>query len=596
VRAAAPGPVWLIVFFASACASVSAPTGKAPPAPVADRIFVGGPVVTVDPEDRVVEALAIRDGRILAVGSEAEVLVHRGETTRVTDLAGRALLPGFFDAHGHITQVAALAAAADIAPPPVGPVTSIPRLQAVLREHIAETAAPTGGFVLGFGYDDSLLDERRSPTRDELDAVSTEHPIVILHVSLHLGVANSAALALAGVDASTPDPAGGVFRRRPGTREPDGVLEEHALYAVLGILPTPDLDTRLELLDLAQARYAAAGFTTAQDGATGAADFALLEAAAARGRLVVDVVSYPHWMQADAILARSAGVGVRAGRLEIGGAKLVLDGSPQGKTAWLTRPYLVPPPGQPADYRGYPAMPDAAADRFVAEFFARDVPVIAHANGDAAADQLLDAVARAADAHGNTDRRTVLIHAQTVRPDQLDRMVALGVTPSYFVSHTFFWGDWHRDSVLGPERAARISPAASSAARGLRFSFHADAPVTPPDPLRLVQAGVRRETRSGAVLGPDERVSPMQAIRSVTYDAAWQTFEEDDKGSLEPGKRADLVVLSDDPLSVPSETLVDLEVVETIKDGVTIHPRPLSSGRDAARTVPAPSAARQSAQ
>lgn len=370
-------PAFLV---ALACGDPPAPTSEYAALPAADRIFLGGPIFTVDAEDRIVDALAIRDGRIVAVGSEPTVLAHRGPGTRVTDLDGGGLLPGFFDSHGHITQVAALSSAENLAPPPAGDVTSITAIQSALRARIERDATPPGVWVLGRGYDDSLLDEQRSPTRDDLDAVSTEHPIVILHVSLHLAVANGAALARAGVDASTADPPGGVYRRRPGSREPNGVLEEHAMYAVLGALPVPDLETRLAGLDAAQARYAAVGVTTAQDGATGIADFAVLRAAAERGRLFVDVVSYPVWMQADAILAEAGGVGA-------------------------------------------------------------------------------------------------------------------------------------------------------------------------------------------------ERVPVRQAIRALTIDGAWQAFAEHEKGSLEPGKRADLVILSDDPLSVPPDRLADLRVVETIKDGRTIHPR-----------------------
>ena len=533
----------------------------------ADRIYRGGPVVTVDANGRIAEALAVRGEYILAVGSEADVGAHAGPTTEIVELAGRALLPGFIDAHGHVTQVGRLAAAVNVASPPVGPITNVAELQAALRERVAQT--PAGGWILGAGYDDALLLEGRHPTRDDLDAVSTEHPIALLHVSLHLAAANSAALAAASVSAETPDPKGGVIRRRAGTREPNGVLEETAMMAIVGALPVPTLEESFALLESGIARYVQAGFTTAQDGATGAEEWKLLRAAAEADRLAIDVVSYPNFMEAEAILAGTV-PGGEYGRLKLGGLKLILDGSPQGKTAWLSEPYLVPPDGQEAGYAGYPWMKDEEAARVAAGAYERGLQLIAHANGDAAADQLFAAVEHAQEKHGAGDRRTVLIHAQVLREEQLDRIDALGIVPSFFVSHVFFWGDWHRDSVLGPERAVRISATASAKRRGIRFTLHNDAPVTPPDALRLLASATLRTTRSGVVLGPQQRIPVADALRAVTLDAAYAHFEEGMKGSLEVGKLADLVILSESPLTAEPASLTDIRVLETVKAGKTL--------------------------
>jgi predicted amidohydrolase YtcJ len=544
---------------------------------VADRIYVNGPVLTVDAGNDVAQALAVAGGRIAAVGSRDEVLAWQGPDTEVVDLAGRALAPGFIDAHGHLTQVARLAAAVNVASPPVGPVTSIPELQSALRQAIESKGIPSGTWVIGAGYDDALLAEHRHPGRADLDAVSLEHPIALLHVSLHLAALNSAALALAGIGPSTPDPPGGRIRRVAGSREPNGGLEESALFLLLKVLPTPDLEQSLVLLDRAQQLYASHGLTTAQDGATMPSDWELLRAAADRDRLVIDVVAYPLSPDGDAILEGDFPLREYQGRLKLGGAKLLLDGSPQGKTAWLTEPYFVPPPGEGPDYRGYPALPDDVVEQRISDYASRGIQVLAHANGDAAADQMIRAVAAAQSAlppgERIADQRPVMVHAQTVREDQLDRMQELGIVPSFFESHVFYWGDWHRDSVLGPERAARISPAASALRRKMHFTLHNDAPVVPPDVLRLISAAVNRTTRSGAVLGPDQRIPPAAALRAVTYDAAWQNFEEDQKGSLEPGKLADLVILSANPLTVDPTKLTDIEVVETIKEGKTIYRR-----------------------
>jgi predicted amidohydrolase YtcJ len=327
--------------------------------------------------------------------------------------------------------------------------------------------------------------------------------------------------------------------------------------------PLADLTAALD-------RYASFGITTVQDGAISEPSISLLQDAANAGLIDLDVVIYPVVGNAD--LAAVAGMvfGIYRNRLKFGGVKMVLDGSPQGKTAYLSRPYHVPPPGQSLDYRGYPIHPDDEVRAMVKAYLDVGLPIIAHANGDAAAEQLIDAVAAA---KVESDHRTVMIHAQTVREDQLDRMARLGIIPSYFSAHAFYWGDWHRNSVLGAERANRISPARSTVDRGMRFTVHNDAPIVPPDMIRLLWATTNRITRSDRVLGADQRIPTIEALRAMTSHAAYQYFEEDRKGTLTAGKLADLVVLSEDPLLVPTAELERLEVLETWSHGRQVYAR-----------------------
>lgn len=552
---------------AALCLAAPAAAAATPP----DRILSGATVITVNTAQPQAEAIAIRDGKIVAVGSDADVLALAGPETSVERLDGKTVLPGFIDAHGHLSMQARISFMRNLAPAPVGTVRNIADLQREMRVQVGHPATKLSGWAIGFGYDDSLLAEERHPTREELDAVSRETPVVVLHASLHLASANSKALEMAGITAETPNPPGGVIRRQDGSQEPDGVLEETAMHMLFGALPQPTIEQGLLTLGAAQQTYAKHGITTAQEGAADKATVAMLQEAARRGALNIDVVAYPTWMDADEILTSTAPGGYD-GRLKIGGVKLVLDGSPQGKTAWLSHPYHVPPEGLAADYRGYPMIqPDEVRSR-IADYAKKGWPVIAHANGDAASELLIDSVAAVGDERKDKDHRTVMIHAQTVRPDQLDRMAQLGMIPSFFVAHTFFWGDWHRESVLGEERAERISPAKSAGKKGIRYTFHNDSPVVPPDMMRLIWTGVNRKTRSGEVLGWQERVTPQEAIEAVTISAARQNFEEDQKGSIEIGKRADLVVLADNPLTVAPEAIADIAVVETIKDGRTIFP------------------------
>jgi predicted amidohydrolase YtcJ len=539
----------------------------------ADVVYIDGDVVTVDDRRPSAEAVAIGGGRILAVGSAEEALACAGPGTRVVDLHGLALLPGFVDGHGHLTQVAAELDGADLQPPPAGGTRSIEDIVVALRRRRDALSAPHK-HILGAGYDDAILEEGCHPTKEDLDRVSTEHPVWAVHASRHMAVGNSLALAQAGIEAATPDPEGGVIVRRPGTREPTGLLQEAAWAHVKLTLLPPVAEHRFpELVRRAAAHYARFGITTAQDGATDIAGMRMLTAAAEAGALPIDVVGYTLAVVAGQLRAEEAryGAGYRR-RFRVGGVKIIVDGSLQGKTAWLSRPYHVPPPGEGPDYAGFPFLPgDRRVEEVCENCFRGGRQLLAHANGDEAAEQVIRAVARAKEKLGRADRRPVLVHAQTVRDDQLDRMRRLGIVPSFFPAQCFFWGDWHMDSVLGPERAARINPGRSALRHGLRFSIHNDAPVVPPNVLFLMWAAVNRVSRGGQVVGPDERLTPAEALRAVTIDAAYQHFEEADKGSIEVGKLADLVVLSENPLRVAPDAIKDIEVLATLKEGAPVY-------------------------
>ena len=554
-------PALLAVASLVACAQAGEPAA----AVAAGAVYLGAHILTLDPALPRARSLAVRGEQIVCVAADEACKRHIAPETRVVELNDRALVPGFIDAHGHVAMLAGFVDHANLSSPPVGPVTSIAGLQATLRTHLAAHTPAAGGWMFGWGYDDSLLTEQRHPTRDDLDAVSRDVPIAVLHVSAHLAAANSAALAAAGISALTPDPPGGHIRRREGSREPNGVMEEAALVAVLGkspVIAPPSPAQLARALEL----YAANGFTLVQDGASGPGDIAALERFAREGSPQLDVVYFPAVRDPEQALP-AAPLREFRGRVAWGGLKLVLDGSPQGKTAYLTQPYHVPPPGQGAGYRGYPMVPAQFVEATLARLLPAGVPVIAHANGDAAADMLIEAVAKAAALAPGKDHRTVMIHAQTLRDDQLDRMRALGMIPSFFSAHAFYWGDWHRDSVLGVARAMRISPTRSALERGIPFTIHNDAPVVPPDAIRLLWATSNRLTRSGRVLGAEQRIGIEDALRALTANGAHQYFAERERGTLSPGKLADLVVLSQNPLAMEREKLLELRVLETVSRG-----------------------------
>ena len=536
------------------------------PAAALDSLWIGD-VMTLDSQQPRAGAVAVVDGRIVAVGEPDVLLARATASTRIERFEGT-LMPGFVDAHGHLWLTGLASLFANLLPPPDGRVADLSELQAALRSWVeGETLEVDGGWIVGMGYDDAFLAEKRHPTRADLDAVSSTRPVLVVHQSWHLGALNSVALARLGIDADTVDPEGGYYRR-DAAGEPTGVLEEIALHEVAGaVLGSLDAALAVEIVHRGVETYVAHGFTTAQDGATSAPMLAALRAAAGTGDgLAIDVIAYP---QIDVMMGDDPPTvpSNYVGGLRLGGTKLLLDGSPQGRTAWLTAPYHVVPEGRDEDYRGYPIAPDARVATQVDRAFAEGWPILAHANGDAAADQLIAAVRAATERYGSGDRRTVMIHAQTVREEQLDAMAELGIVPSFFSAHTFYWGDWHRDSVLGPVRAERISPTRSALERGMRFTVHHDAPVIAPDPLRVLHATVNRRTRSGEILGPEQRVDVQTAILATTKWAAWQAFEAEEKGTIEAGKLADFTLLSGDPLATPSEQLLELHVVGTVKRG-----------------------------
>ena len=541
-------------------------------------LYSGGSILTMEGDaPAYVEALLVRDGRIAFAGSKAEAEILAGSARRV-DLAGKTLLPGFIDGHGHIFQAGFQRAAVNLYPDPDGPGNDIPSLVSAIKAWHARADSPlmSTGWIVGFGYDDSRLAEKRHPTATELDAVSKDMPVLIMHQSGHLGVANHKALELMGYNANSPDPAGGVIRREADGRSPNGVLEESAFflgaYRSIGVL---DDATNAKVAIAGIEAYASAGFTTAQEGRSNGSTAEAWRALATAGQVPIDVAVYPD-IQTDAeYLAREGTSTTYDHHVRIAGAKLSLDGSPQGKTAWLTRPYLVPPHGQQASYAGYPAISDPAERaRLVELAFRNHWQLLVHCNGDAAAQAMIDAVAQAEVVYGIGDRRPVMIHAQTVRRDQLERMRELGIIPSFFTLHAFYWGDWHREETLGRERSEQISPTATALRLGMRFSTHNDAPVTPPNALAIVDATVNRTSRSGELMGGNERVSPYIALKSVTEWAAWQYFEEQAKGTLTKGKLADFVVLDGNPLQVEPARIRDIRVLETIKEGETVFRAP----------------------
>jgi predicted amidohydrolase YtcJ len=595
---------------ARASGAMAALLAFALPASAEQAVYFGGDILTMaGARPAYVEALVVKDGKIDFAGRKADALERAGAEAKRIDLMGKTLLPGFIDAHGHIVDYTLRWVAPDLSPPPVGDVTSIADIQGKIAKFIVDTKATPDTLILSQGYDDGLIAEKRHPVRADLDTISADIPIVVIHSSGHLVVANSAALKKVGYTKDTKDPPGGVIRR-DANGEPNGVLEEKAAYAILPLVKPPAPAEQMRYFEEIQAWYASLGVTTAQDGISSPANIAFLREASRQDKLILDIVSYPMWTLFEKVMSgeqkldnveiyppgsmANAGrglasdapttakpdldtakakikIGLYEGHYKIGGVKLSADGSPQGKTAYMTKPYVHPPEGQPRDYRAYPVIEQPEMDRWFEASYKYNVPLLVHVNGDAAIDVLIASVEKARAKHGAKDMRPVAIHAQFARHDQIDRMKKLGIFPSFFSAHAYFWGDWHINETMGKDRAFGLSPMAYAGSKDVKFSNHTDSPVVPPDMLMLTWTAVNRLSRTGVIVGPNERATPYVALKALTDWAAWQYFEEKTKGTLEAGKRADMVVLLSNPLRVDPAAIKDISVIETIKDGKTIY-------------------------
>ena len=539
-------------------------------------LYHNGDIITMEGDSPAyVEAVVVKDGRILFAGSKAEALKQAGSGHTEIDLQGRFMAPGFIDAHGHNFGAGFQKLAVNLLPPPDGSVTDIPSLIRVTRQWYSDLQqqGKAPGVIVGFGYDDSQLKEKRHPVASELDSISTTIPVLLIHQSGHLQAINHEALRVVGFDAQTPDPQGGVIRREKDGKIPNGVLEETAgAMASIKLLSKIDSSLNAKIIKAGLQAYKEFGFTTLQEGAAMPSMVEAYQSLSRAGEMDVDVAAYPVLVASRELMDKQGASSTYSGHFRIAGIKITQDGSPQGKTAYLSKPYKVPPAGQPLEYRGYPSMPrQSQLDSLVEYAFARNWQVLMHCNGDAAGDMMITSVRHANDKLGAGDRRPVMIHAQTARYDQLDSMKQLGIIPSFFSMHTFYWGDWHRDETLGQERAFRISPARTAYNKGLIFTEHHDAPVGLPSSIMILHTAVNRTSRTNSVIGEAEKLTPYLALLSLTRYSAYQYFEEKSKGTITAGKLADLVILDRNPLKVDPADIIRIKVMETIKEGKTVY-------------------------
>lgn len=545
------------------------------------QLYYGGTIITVDERNSTAEAVLVGDGVIVAVGRTATLMRRALPSTERIDLDGLVMMPGFVDSHSHISMVGKFA---DLSP--AEGVVNIDSLVAIGRREADKwytkskeaSTLDEGDWFVATGYDNTVFPNAAKPTADDLDKISTMFPVVVVHASNHTAVVNHRGLEVLGYrKGSAATDRFGALIGRDSNGNPNGQIDEDAffrLYYDPEVMTDPlktNTDDPVELLKSAVDLYAFYGITTAQDGAGSPIPQTVEELYARGDSLKIDIVDYgsPQIMEGRSSEARYRD------RIKEAGVKLILDGSPQAKTAWLQEPYYIVPDGMAPDYRGTGSMSDEELYRQLREAVENGWQVYAHTNGSAAIDQFLRIWQRVRRDTGSIDDlRPVLIHAQTITEEELDRAEAEGVNVSFFADHTYYWGDYHLTSTLGPERGSQISPLRSATKRNINVTLHQDSPVVPPNMLRTIQNAVLRRTRDGREIGPNQAITPMEAIRMLTINGAYQYFEEQTKGSIEVGKLADFVILSANPLTVAPDKIENIRVVATIKEGSFIYLNP----------------------
>ena len=534
-------------------------------------VYYNGDIITmVGDSPNYVEAIVEKGGKIIFTGSSEEAMKIAGKGHEMINLEGKTLVPGFIDGHCHFSNFGGQAIGAQLLASPDANVDDMEMLISVLKQWNTPENRALTGWIFGTGFDDSVLAEKRFPTKHDLDKVSTEFPIMITHISGHFAVVNSKGLELLGIDAKSKDPEGGIIRREKNSSEPNGVLEELAAipYMLQAIAPKSE-EAIIKFFESGQEMALSYGYTTAQEGRA-MQNHEMLAAMAEKDKFKIDVVSYIDYMFVDKYMDSKWNSKNYTNNYRIGGMKVTLDGSPQGRTAWRTEPYLIPPEGMPHNYSGYPAIPsDSVLSSIYEKGFKNNWQILSHTNGDAAVDQLIRTMKPLKEKYGNEGRRDVIIHGQYIREDQLNDAKEMKMIASLFPLHTFYWGDWH-SQLIGDSLVQHISPVKTALKKGIDITIHTDAPVALPNLMRVLWTAVERTSRSGKIIGPDERLTPYEALQAITIWSAYQHYEEEKKGSLEKGKLADLVILDKNPLKIEPENIKDIQVLKTIKKGEVV--------------------------
>lgn len=521
------------------------------------KILYNADFITLDSANQNIEAILINNGKIEKVGKEKEVLALKDSKTEVIDLSKKTVMPSFIDAHSHFFAVAN-----DLSQVNLNNCKSFDDIQNSILSYVKQKGIKSNEWIIANNYDNNNLQKDRNITKEELDKAFPSNPIVLKHKSGHSGVLNSKGLQMLNITENTANPDGGKIDKKDGKLT--GYLEENAFIENIKKIPMASEIELLNNIKLAQEKYASYGITTVQEGYLTKELIPIYKKIIENKVLSLDVVAYID-EKCEGIVGEEFANYIKQykNNFKIGGYKIFLDGSPQGRTAWMRTPYA-----NDENYYGYGTMTDKEIERIIEKAYNNNLQLLAHCNGDMAAEQYILCIQKL---NKNIAKiRPVLIHGQLLGVDQLEDIKELGIIPSFFIAHTYYWGDVHIKN-FGLQRAEKISPAGSSSKKQIVYTFHQDSPVIEPNMFETIWCAVNRKTRQGITLGTDERISVIEAIKAVTINSAYQYFEESTKGSIKEGKIADLIVVDKNPLKVDRNELRNIKVLETIKDGQTIY-------------------------
>lgn len=524
-----------------------------------EKLYFNGDIITLEDELHV-EAILVKGDKIYKVGKKDDLLKESCKDVEMIDLRGKTLMPSFIDAHSHFSGYASSFTQVDLTE-----CVSVDEISKAIEKFIDKNNIPKGKWIQANGYDQNFLEEHIHPTKELLDKASPNNPIIAKHKSGHMGVLNSMGIKELGITMETPNPDGGVIEKKNG--EVTGYLEENAFVKYIQEIPMVSNEEFMEALVKAQNSYASYGITTVQEGFVLDMLADIFKYLIHLKLLKIDLIGYLDINNSEELKAKlSSCINKYDNHVKMGGYKTFLDGSPQGRTAWMRTPYL----GEEKDYYGYGTQKDKEIEYKIEKALKENMQLLVHCNGDAACHQYINQYKVAKEKTGiDKDIRPVIVHAQFLAKDQLDDVAKLNMIPSFFVAHVYHWGDIHIKN-FGFERASEISLLKSAKDKGILYTLHQDAPVIEPNMLETIWCAVNRITKNGVSLGEDERIAPLDALKAVTKNAAYQYFEEDIKGTIKEGKLADLVILDKNILKVDTMEIKDIQVVETIKEGNTI--------------------------
>ncbi len=520
-----------------------------------------------------VEALLVKNDKIAFVGSMKEALTEAGTNATMHDLKGHTLLPGFIDSWGHFGLVAQDTLSVNLAYFSRTP----PHNKAELITKLKKEAKLLNNWVIGTGYSDAFMADGPL-TREDLDKEFPNTPVLIENISTLTGLVNSAGLKKLGINMRTKA-VSGFIPVNPKTGQLTGeLIGMPYLTTVAKAVGKYSQDLTFETYRKAERVYASNGFTTAQSYESSISDMRNMRLAVERGIVALDLIALPTFDVVDQMLQDNPnyqfGVYSKGDRgFKVAGIQVPTDGSPQLRLAYFSKPYA-DTSGFSKDWRGFAYYPQSLIDKYAKLAYEKNIPYFGYSNGDAGIDMTLAAINKAIAAIGEkgtkADRRTVISHSMFVRDDQLDEYKQKNIIAIMLVNHTWLYGDIYKN-ILGPERAQNINPLLTANAKGVVVGIHNDSPSSGPSALFSIWSAVNRQTLSGKVLGPDQRIPPYLALKAFTSNAAYQYKEEASKGTLSAGKFADLVELDQNPLKVDPKEIKDIGIVQTIKAGVLLY-------------------------